>query len=536
MRAMWHALRLILSAAPRRMALGALMAVTVLLAGIGLLGLSGWFITATGLAGAAGIGIAFDVFRPSAGVRFLALGRTAGRYGERLATHDATLRALAALRVDLMRRLAGQGARAMAALRSETGLTRITADVDALDGLVLRLVLPVVGGGLALVVALLGLWWLAGWGVALAVGLGMVPVSALVLLACGRRALAPSTAAEDGTQALRRDTIDTLRDREAVILSGRLPQSGERLAERDAQARRAAEGLDRVERGAAAWLMSLPPVSAALALLAGAAALQAGVLTAAGAAIGVFVALALAEVMIPLRRSIAELGRIRLAAGRVMAVPAEPAAGGAVNASDGAPLLAVDRPDLSFTVAAGEAVALTGPSGAGKTTLLTAIAGLGPGEGIAVQGLPPGDWDEPAFRRVVTMLPQRSALIRGRIRDNLALAAPEAGDDAMWAALRAAALDDTIRDRGGLDSTLGEAGSGLSGGETRRLALARACLARPALLLLDEPTEGLDAATAERVLNGIRALLPGTAILAALHRGERHEIFAGRQVRMPRRA
>merc|ERR1712025_419406 len=106
--------------------------------GAALLGLSGWFVTAAGLAGIAGIGIGFDMFRPSAGVRFLALGRAAARYGERVLTHDATLRALTALRVSLLRGQARRDARGLARLRGETALTRIVADVDALDGLALR--------------------------------------------------------------------------------------------------------------------------------------------------------------------------------------------------------------------------------------------------------------------------------------------------------------------------------------------------------------------------------------------------------------
>jgi ABC-type transport system involved in cytochrome bd biosynthesis fused ATPase/permease subunit len=141
MRAFVQIARLLVRSAPWAIARGALLALLVLLMGSALLGLSGWFITAAGMAGLAGIGIAFDVFRPSAGVRFLALGRTAARYGERLLTHDATLRAIAALRIDLLRRQLGRGIRAMETLRSEAMLTRIVSDVDALDGIVLRLLL-----------------------------------------------------------------------------------------------------------------------------------------------------------------------------------------------------------------------------------------------------------------------------------------------------------------------------------------------------------------------------------------------------------
>ncbi len=119
MTAFLRILRLLVSADPWSLARGALMSVVVLLMGAGLLGLSGWFITATGLAGLAGLGIAFDVFQPAAGVRALALGRAAARYGERLLTHDATLRALAALRVSILRGHATRDASALMRLRSE---------------------------------------------------------------------------------------------------------------------------------------------------------------------------------------------------------------------------------------------------------------------------------------------------------------------------------------------------------------------------------------------------------------------------------
>ena len=99
MKAVWRVLGLIVQKQRWLFALGALLSVVVLLSGIALLGVSGWFITAAAAAGIAGVGAVFDVFRPSASIRFLAIGRTAGRYGERLITHDATMRALAGLRV-----------------------------------------------------------------------------------------------------------------------------------------------------------------------------------------------------------------------------------------------------------------------------------------------------------------------------------------------------------------------------------------------------------------------------------------------------
>jgi len=193
---------------------------------------------------------------------------------------------------------------------------------------------------------------------------------------------------------------------------------------------------------------------------------------------------------------------------------------GGIRAVDGA----------SIEIAEGSITGLIGPNGAGKTTLLLQIAGLlnnGPHEDppdITVFGRQPSHWDEKAFRDLVTMVPQRSALLRGTIRDNLALAA-DATDAQMWAALAAADLHDTIDERGGLDARLGESGAGLSGGQARRLCLARALLKRPRLLLLDEPTEGLDDETSHLVLFGIRRALPDAAIVAALHRGSGHPVF-----------
>lgn len=525
MTAVGRVIRILLAAAPWAMVRGAVLSVVVLLMGAALLGLSGWFITATGLAGLAGIGIAFDVFRPSAGVRFLALGRTAARYGERLLTHDATLRALAALRVTLLERQAGLGARALSRLRGEASLTRIVSDVDALDGLVLRLLLPAAAGLAAHLAVFLVLAWLVGWIVALAILAGYLPAAAMILSVLARRGLAPSAEAEELGQSLRRGVIDMIRDRKALILGGRLAQAEDRLVGIDAEARAAACRLDRAERDAGATLAILVSIVTGLALLAGGWLLSRDMAGAATAAIGLFVALALAETVLPLRRGFAEFGRMAGAAARIAPDDAMPATGGHERRGvDGAPLLEIATGGLALSLAPGEAVALTGPSGSGKTTLLMQIAGLEPGEGIAIRGHAPEAWDEAELRAVLTMVPQRSALIAGTIRDNLSLVGNE-GDRAMWDALDAVAMADVVRERGGLDVRLNEGGAGLSGGQARRLALARAVLKRPQLLLLDEPTEGLDEETADRVLTGIRHALPETAVFAALHRGSNHPVF-----------
>jgi len=537
MRALWRIFRLLWSADPYAMWRGAALTVVVLIMGVALLGLSGWFITATGLAGGAGIGIAFDVFRPSAGVRFLALGRAAARYGERLLTHDATLRALAALRIDLMRRLEQWPIDALRRLRGGTALTRITADVDALDGVALRLALPVAGALVTHAVAFALLTWLVAPAVAAAIALGYLAGASVILLRVALRTFAPSTEAEDAMQALRRGAIGLFRGQREAILQGLLPDWRARIDAEDSRARAAHDRLDRLDTGAGLALSALVALVTGAVLGLSGGLIAAGRIDAAQAAIGVFVALALAETVMPLRRGLAEIGRMRDAARRVLAEAPKGArplsAQGEVPQPDAAAGLelrdvSLTRPGrdvpllsgVSFSVVPGQMLALSGASGTGKSTLLDALAGIGPlrGGSVRVLGVPLEDWPEPSLRRHLTLLPQRSALLGGSVLENLAIADPGLTEEAAWEVLRAVALDHVVAERGGLGARLGEGGAGLSGGESRRLALARALLRKPDILLLDEPTEGLDAATARRVVAGIRTYLPQAVIVAATHR------------------
>ena len=512
--------RVLASGHSGRLALGLALAGATVLAGLGLLGLSGWFLTATGLAGASvATALAFDVFAPGAGIRLLAILSTGARYGERLATHDAALAVLAQLRERLFRGWAGATGAGALRRRPARLLFRLTLDVDALDALYLRGVVPAA----ALVAGAAGL--------GLALGLmqpvaGLAAAALLLLAGLGLPALALARAkgpARDRTrllETLRAGSVDLVQGQTDLLMAGRLGAQCARLADADARLARADAALDRIDRQTGAALSLTGTVLLAGTLVAVAAMAGAGTIPAPVAAFGVLAALAVAEPFAALRRAGTDLARARLAAARLgdrltAEPPAEPrlpeppegvavVLQGVRLRHPGAAAPVLDRVDL--TLATGERVAIVGPSGCGKSSLIAAIAGALPPEAGRAAALP------------ATLLTQRTDLFRDTLADNLRLAAPSAPAAALEAALADAGLAATVAALPqGLATPLGEAGLGLSGGQARRLAVARARLHDRPLWLLDEPTDGLDAATAAGLLDGIGRAATGRTLVIATH-------------------
>jgi ATP-binding cassette subfamily C protein CydC len=512
-------LRLFIQTRRKELLLGAALSAATVTAGIALLGLSGWFITATALAGlSVTVAATFDVFAPSASIRFLAILRTAARYGERLTTHNATLAVLAALRERLFRGWASAGAARALLNRPARLLFRLTADIDALDSLYLRILVPAaVAVGTALVASVtLGLMHpLFG----LLFGSCLVLVGLGLPLAAGRLALKHARRRAYGIETIRSRTIDLVAGQTDLLMANRLAAQQQAIAAADAYTAKADDRLNRIETGVS---FGFGLVSTALlvgALLTSATLMQTGRITAPVAALGVLVAFAATEPFAALRRGAMEFGRTMLAAKRIAPrlsaiqadftpkAPAHELAFALQNvtvANDGAALPALR--EVTFELRRGEHMAVVGSSGAGKSTLLSLLSGeLPPSAGMAAA-------------LDATLLTQRTELFQDTLRGNLLLAAPDAEDDRLRDALRAAGLlADVDALPSGLDTPLGEGGMGLSGGQSRRLALARLFLRDTPLWLLDEPTEGLDGRTARDVLHRLALRAEGRALVIATH-------------------
>ena len=521
----WRNLRLVLrpflATQPRALLWGGLLAATTVLAGMALLGLSGWFITATALAGLhAATAFTFDVFMPSAGIRLLALGRTASRYGERLVTHDASFGVLAALRVRLFRGWACPGAALELAMRPSRLLFRLTSDIDALESLYLRLLVPAAAAlGAALLVGVVLGFMHAGVGLALL--LWLVAVGWGLALFIARRARRPAVRRAHGIEALRARTVDLVAGQTDLVMAGRADAQREALMNADAHLARADLALNRLETSAGAAYGMAGTLTMVGVLLAVGSLVGEGAIGAPAAALGLLVALTATEPFAALRRGALDAGRTWLAVRRLAprmapdearpgVAAVEPGAACAVSLSHlsaahaGSGIAALN--DVSLAIAPGERVALIGANGAGKSTLLAVIAGeIAPLAG-SVNAQP------------ACLLTQRTELFQDSLRDNLRLADPAADDARLWNALQSAGLAGDVRAfPAGLDTALGEGGLGLSGGQSRRLALARLLLRPVPLWLLDEPTEALDAAIAHDVLQRLYAEAGPRTLLIATH-------------------
>jgi ATP-binding cassette subfamily C protein CydC len=517
--------------------LGAALSALTLLAGIGLLSVSGWFITAASVAGLAVAGRGLNTMFASGAVRGFALSRTVARYAERMVTHEATFRVLARLRLWVFDAAAPLAPGRLSDMRSGDLLARVTQDVDALDNLYLRVLTPIVAAAAG---ALLAAGILAVFTPAALPGvLGVFFLASVVLpLLAARAGRAPGEAATAFAADARAEAGDLAAGLAELKAYGADARVIQRLDDAStgwisAQRQRAQLSLFN-----AAILSLAAPVS----LVAGVSLAVAGGASAPLAALAGFVAFALFEAAAPLVQAAEAYGATAASARRLRALsqlrpaaqdPAAPAPlpeGWAVDAEAltftypgrEAPVLH----DLSVSLPEGGRLALVGASGSGKSTLVKLLMRFyAPDSGrLHLGGTALADLAAADIRRRFALVDQRAELLSTTVAANLRLADPEASDHQLWAALEQARAADFVRAMPEqLDTWIGEQGGLVSGGQARRLALARAFVKGAPVLLLDEPTEGLDEATEADFLDALDRWLDEDArrsVLIVTHRAK----------------
>lgn len=515
-------------------AAGVLLSLLASLAGIALMAVSGWFIAAMALAGAAAA--AMNYFTPAATIRALAILRTAGRYGERLANHDAALRVTAEFRARFFAALAPLSPAALQDLHSGDMFNRLRHDIDTLERFYLQGAVPIAAGlaGLCIVCAVLLLYLPA---LAIVLLLLLMTAGVVLPLAEQRACACDAAVIADGARLRRVDLSELSIGWREMQVYGIADARQDAILAQDRAIAAARDRQHKRETLVQAVIVVAMGLAVALALALGVPAVQAGLITPPALAMLALLALAAFDLVAPLPAAFQCLFAARLAARRVFELvdrkPVMPPV--AEGAQAGAGPFQLDIENLSFSygdapvlrgvslaLAAGEVAVICGASGCGKSTVLNILAGFWPAAGglVRVNGVDLSMLGDAGRRAAFGFSPQKPYLFADTLRANLRLANPAASDADLAEACRIAGLGEVVDSLPqGLDTYVGEHGSRFSGGQLRRLSLTRAWLADADCLVLDEPAEGLDSGTENAVMRGLLAAAAarGKAVLLLLH-------------------
>lgn len=519
---------------PWRLGLGIILAIITLLASIGLLTLSGWFLAASSLAGVAGL-YTFNYMLPAAGVRGAAITRTAARYFERLVSHDATFRVLQHLRVFTFSKLIALSPEQLARFRQAELLNRFVSDVDTLDHLYLRVISPLIGAAVVIVVVTCGLALLD---VPLALLLGGIMLMTLLLMPPLFWRLGTSAGHQIAQHqaSWRMQLTHWITGLSELKIYGAAQRWRDQLDSEEHQWQQAQRRQHRLQALAQSLLLVISGATVTLLLWISANGVGGNSSPGAFIALFVFCGLAAFEALAPVAGAFLPLSQVTSAAKRVQEIIEQPAAirfpKAKISSPSGISLKMENvsfsypqRPEpvlqhFSLSLNAGEHLALLGPTGCGKSSLLALITrGWEAQQGsISLNDSDLAAWDEASLRSRISVVTQRVHLFSQTLRDNLLLAKPDASDEQLVDALNKVGLAHLVEHNEGLNAWMGDGGRPLSGGELRRLAIARALLHDGDLWLLDEPTEGLDASTEQQILTLLQHVTRGKTLIMVTHR------------------
>ncbi|CDU03655.1 ATP-binding/permease protein cydC [Vibrio coralliirubri] len=515
------------------LSLGMLLAFATLSASIGLLTLSGWFISASAVAGLTIARETFNYMLPGGGVRGLAMSRTAGRWGERVVSHNATFKLLTDLRIFFFKKLAPLIPGRISNLRDADLLNRLVADVDAMDHVYLRLVSPVTVGVFGIFFLTLFLMWFDS-------SLGLILGSILLIMLLVWPILFYKLGKRNGGELtqnkadLRVTTLDWIEGYSELTLFG----AEERYRNAILETQRKLMANQFVNANLTGM------ASAALMLFNGLTLVLMLWLAADGVggnapdpfiALMAFATMASFELLMPIAGAFQHLGQTLSSARRLNEVIlSEPEVQFAEEKLDiNKPLditfsnVTFNYPDsernvlntVDLTIPATNKVAIVGQTGSGKSTLIQLLTRYwDPKKGyISIAGIELTQWNESQLRESISVVSQRVDILNGTLRDNLLIARPEATDDHLANILRDVGLEKLLENNA-LDSWLGDGGRQLSGGEKRRIGIARAILHDAPILLLDEPTEGLDKQTEQSIMALFEKHFEGKTVIFITHR------------------
>ena len=517
--------------------IGLSLAILTLFASVFLLSLSGWFLASTAVAGVAGL-YTFNYMLPAAGVRAAAIVRTASRYAERLVDHNTTFKILAYLRTLAFSKILPLSANQLAQYQKADLLNRFIVDIDALDHLYLKLFSPIVTALIIIVMLFVGLSYIN-----LPIALIISIILTITLLAI------PVIFYHAGKQL--GETLAKQQSEYRALLINYLQGQAE-LTLFNAQDRYRVK-LNQLESD---WLYHQQKQSTLVALSSALVILIAGFLTllvlwlithytlSPLVALFVFVCLASSEILAPIPTAFIFLGQVLASAKRTTALFNQTpdikfTEQGKVIDLTTAKLqfndISFSYPNqpfavlnhFSLTIEAGKHIGLIGKTGCGKSTLLNLVTRTwDPTSGnIFINDTPINQLDEPTLRQVIAVVPQVITIFSDTLRKNLLIGDPKASDQQLIDVLQKVELSKLLSTEHGLDLPLGQGGRSLSGGEIRRIGIARALLHNSPLVLMDEPTESLDQQTEQQIIQLIKQTCQNKTLLMVTHRLTDNPLF-----------